>query len=112
MKINSLIVFQADIKRKEACESVMKMVIDLLQHQVAYQEMLSLLLEHQWKGLKEFKVILERVGKNVETEKENEAKAESHAKEISDTKARLSRKTLQPEDKTLEALVKLLNSGE
>ena len=90
----------------------MKMVIDLLQHQVAYQEMLSLLLEHQWKGLKEFKVILERVGKNVETEKENEAKAESRAKEISDTKARLTRKTLQPEDKTLEALVKLLNSGE
>ena len=91
---------------------MMKMVIDLLQHQVAYQEMLSLLLEHQWKGLREFKVILERVGKNAETEKENEARAESRAKEISDTKARLSRKTLQPEDKTLEALVKLLNSGE
>ena len=104
---------QSEIKRKEACESVMDMVIDLLQHQAAYQEVLALLLEHEWKGLQGLKSTMQTVADHVESEKDVERKVEANANQVAEAKSRLSRKTVQPEDKHLITLHKLMSkSGE
>lgn len=90
----------------------MEMVIDLLQHQAAYQEVLALLLEHEWKGLQGLKSTLEKVAKHVDSEKVTERKLEARSNQVSESKSKLSRKTVQPEDKHLVTLQKLLsNSG-
>lgn len=102
----------SEIKRKEACESVMDMVIDLLQHQAAYQEVLALLLEHEWKGLQGLKSTMQTVTDHVESEKDVERKVEAHANHVAEAKSRLSRKTVQPEDKHLITLHKLMSKSE
>ena len=93
--------------------AVMETVVDLLQHQSAHQEVFALLLEHEWRGLQGLKSILENLKKHIALERDNEQTVERHVKETSDMKTKLSRNTLQPEDKHVNTLYKMLStSGE
>jgi len=101
----------SEIKRKEACVTVMEMVVDMLHHRRAQQQVFFVLLQHEWRGLQWLKSILEKVKKQTALEKDNERSVEKHVKETSDLKTKLSRNTLQPEDKIFNTLYKMLSSS-
>ena len=89
---------------------MMERVTELLLDQTVYQEMAFLLLENEGNLLLELEEAMKQVLKENDEEKRDGQEAEAQAKKVIDLKARLAKKTLQPEDKVLITLHGILTN--
>merc|ERR1712142_512604 len=101
-----------ELKRKEGSLTVMNTVTEALVDQATCQEVSALLLENELNGLKALESTLQKISKGDAAEREAGEKAESHAKAVSDSRSKMAKTTLQPEDKATLTLHKMLTNSD